>query len=732
MRNKSKANKTIDIRLDEEKFYFPGETIKGVVNVHPKSPTKTNHIIVRFIGEVFLSIKDKETITLFSKTKILPISTDSKSSHILDAKRHSFTFDFVVPDELPSTMEFGKRKASVKYTLVAIHDRPMVPESLCSKVVYTVPILEKIDVTCAQFIKPQEKSMDVLLPGGKYNQKCQTIVSIPRFGYTRGEIVPLKIIVNHFEPYTRQNALEVELVRIVEIRTQKNTSTTEDILKTVKQDINIIGPYNFSQSSTSQLMIPTSTPPTIRYKDKALHIHYTIRVRVRFGKAGKLTSNGTTTSTLEIPFVVGTWPRADIPIDDDDDELAGIFGETMLSDDEDEDEYDDDNTTDYEHKDMNNHYYNNNNYNFQQSRFSVISGTFSVPTLSIQQQQQQNNYNNNGNGNNNNNLVGRSDSTTSRVSAKSHGSQSSWRSSQSYETSNTFARHGTANNMSPLTNHQPHPYYNNNNNTNTNNNPATNIYYSSTMMNKSSSTPDLLAGLSPQLQHNPYQPQQQPPQPQYNGYIHQYQNTLPLVNEHDPRQSIYDDGNNNNRYYQSTHSSPSSYRQVSPQLQHQYQHNNIIDPTLMSSSSFIPYQHNRANSDEFRQNGNVPPPLPSPSRQQQTMLDRVPTRVLEPISPTSTSNTTTTNRFRTQQQQQSPRRNYDYSYCDGGSDIDDNILATSNGNRIINNNSSILDTISDDDDDDDEDDLFAIIEKKKKLAERDMRRKQGMVSTVVE
>lgn len=36
-----------------------------------------------------------------------------------------------------------------------------------------------------------------------------------------GEIIPLKIIVNHFESYTRQNALEIELVRIVEIRTQK-------------------------------------------------------------------------------------------------------------------------------------------------------------------------------------------------------------------------------------------------------------------------------------------------------------------------------------------------------------------------------------------------------------------------------------------------------------------------------------------------------------------------------
>jgi hypothetical protein len=59
---------------------------------------------------VFISVKDKETINLFSKTKILPISTeDSKASHVLDAKQHSFPFEFVVPSELPSTMEVKDR-----------------------------------------------------------------------------------------------------------------------------------------------------------------------------------------------------------------------------------------------------------------------------------------------------------------------------------------------------------------------------------------------------------------------------------------------------------------------------------------------------------------------------------------------------------------------------------------------------------------------------------------------
>jgi hypothetical protein len=64
--------------------------------------------VVRFSGQVTLSVKDKETIQLFSTTKHLPITTDgSKIAHVLDAKQHSFPFEFVVPNELPSTVEVG-------------------------------------------------------------------------------------------------------------------------------------------------------------------------------------------------------------------------------------------------------------------------------------------------------------------------------------------------------------------------------------------------------------------------------------------------------------------------------------------------------------------------------------------------------------------------------------------------------------------------------------------------
>lgn len=112
----------------------------------------------------------------------------------------------------------------------------------------------------------------------------------------------------------------------------RNTFDGEDILKSNKFDLNIIGPYNFAQSITGQLLLRT-TPPTIQYKEKLLRINYKIRVHV-FGDSKK-----SPICTVEQSIVVGTWPRADIPIDDDDDEdIIHQMGEVMISDENDDDD----------------------------------------------------------------------------------------------------------------------------------------------------------------------------------------------------------------------------------------------------------------------------------------------------------------------------------------------------------------------------------------------------------
>lgn len=328
MRARSKTNKVLDIALSEEKFYFPGETIRGSVIVKPKSSMKVNPIILKFSGAVYIAAKDKEVLPLFQTVKSLPINEGK--SKILEAKQYSFPFEFVVPKNLPSAMDLGMNKTvRINYKLTAILDRPMMPESLCPKIEYPVLVLEFVDVTKDSYAKPVEKQKEVIT---SKNRKCHAKLSVPRNGFTRGETIPVNIIVNTFESFVKKESLVIDLIRKVKIQTSRNTLDEEVILKSNKFDLNIIGPYNFTQSITNPILV-RSTPPTVRYKDRVLRVHYKIRAQLFI--ENKKTPN----LVLELPIVIGTWPRADVPIDDDDDDdIIQTMGEVMIGDKSDDDD----------------------------------------------------------------------------------------------------------------------------------------------------------------------------------------------------------------------------------------------------------------------------------------------------------------------------------------------------------------------------------------------------------
>ncbi|KAI8374445.1 uncharacterized protein BYT42DRAFT_615609 [Radiomyces spectabilis] len=327
MKHLNKSSKTLDIRLKEEKFYFPGETIEGHVLFHPKTPTKANHLILRFSGQVILSIKEKDTIVLFQNTKIVAVSEEEGSKvHVLEAKPHQFPFKFTVPEdiELPSTMEFGK-KASVRYFLTAILDRPMVLESLCPKSEFTIPILEYINIESSQYRQPKIQDTDMILTLGNTTQQCHIRAYIPRSGYTRGDIIPLVMAVTCTEPVQQKKAISVELMRITEIETGKQAVTKEEVLRMTENDINIMGPIPSAQSIHCKILIPTSTPPTIHFHNTTLRVHY--KVRIQSPKIDTSSSCGD--SSIDMPIVIGTWPRAAVPIDDDGDDNESLDTEMM-------------------------------------------------------------------------------------------------------------------------------------------------------------------------------------------------------------------------------------------------------------------------------------------------------------------------------------------------------------------------------------------------------------------
>ncbi|OBZ87864.1 Arrestin domain-containing protein 2 [Choanephora cucurbitarum] len=335
MRNRLKSNKVIDIVLSEEKFYFPGDTIQGVVFVKPKSSIKVNSIHVKFIGTIYLQAKEKESMSLFHVRETIPMKVK-----VLESKEHRFPFQFSVPEKLPSAMDLNmKRMFKVDYRLEAILDRPMVPESLCPQVVYPVVILECIDITREVHAKPLEEQKLFVLPD---NHKCHIKLSLPRTGYTRGETIPVNVIVNTSQSFVHKEGIAIDLVRKMETHTVKNQQKKEDILKSERLGLNIIGPYNFSQSVTTQLLIRT-TPPTLQYRD-ILSVQYVIRIQIY-----DVSSKTKPVCRIELPIIIGTWPRAAVPIDEDDEDIIQYMGELMVGDEIDEDAREDDEDDDDEH-----------------------------------------------------------------------------------------------------------------------------------------------------------------------------------------------------------------------------------------------------------------------------------------------------------------------------------------------------------------------------------------------
>ncbi|KAI8338738.1 hypothetical protein BC941DRAFT_423801 [Chlamydoabsidia padenii] len=465
-----KSFKTIEIKIVEEKYFFPGQTIKGLVNIHPKSPTKTTHIVVKFTGEVTLSVKDKATLTLFQQTKIVNLIQDEEQvkCYIMEPKLHTFPFEFVVPDDiqLPSTMEFNK-KARIRYTLSALHDKPMVPESLCPKTEYPVHILEFIDIDDNKYRIPQDKYSQMLLPKSNPTNQCGVRVLLPRYGFTRGDIVPLSLTIYYFEPFCLKQAIDINLIRTVEIRNGKSIQFKEDILKSTKCDIEINDPLHPSQTMKRQLLIPTSTPPTIEFRGNLLRIQYKVRICVQLvnpsliqqqQRDNKKAPQQNDHCTVDIPIVVGTWPRAAIPIDDDDDDDDGYtdnMNNNMTM--EDTDFIDISNSasgSDSEYGSVISR--NSNSIHLAQQRFGSLRGSPMTESSS-------------GNSSSStirpiikstsNNLMNRSDSVNSKGSIHSYASYSSYQSNQSWGNSTASLSRNTS---LSTTVSIPEPYHCNN------------------------------------------------------------------------------------------------------------------------------------------------------------------------------------------------------------------------------------------------------------------------------
>ncbi|KAG0168749.1 Arrestin domain-containing protein 4 [Apophysomyces sp. BC1034] len=283
------------IKLDEDRFYYTGEVIRGNVVLDLAKPTKTNHVRIAFVGEVQ---SESTTIQLFSRILYLANPPDDEKSHILEAQTHSFPFEFTIPGndgELPSSTQLPNL-GSIKYLLSALHDKPYVPDSLSPQTKKEVSILEKIDVTLPEYCMKGNFNEQIQLVGSDDPRQVRVSMTLPKFGIVRGKLIFVSCI---------------------------GQLSEKKVIKSNAVDINITGPLEFIQTSVVKILFPTSTPPTVGESGKIVSIEYWIRAEVNLNEISPDNSEPEHPKNIvymEANVVVGTCPKPELAIDDEDED----------------------------------------------------------------------------------------------------------------------------------------------------------------------------------------------------------------------------------------------------------------------------------------------------------------------------------------------------------------------------------------------------------------------------
>ncbi|KAF7721615.1 Arrestin domain-containing protein 4 [Apophysomyces ossiformis] len=321
------------IELNEDRFYYSGEVIKGNVILDLAKPTKTNHVRIAFTGEVQ---SESSSLQLFNKILYLANPPDDEKSHVLEAQTHCFPFEFKIPGEdgeIPSSTQLPNL-GGVKYLLTALHDKPFVPDSLSPQTKKEISILERIDVTSPEYCMKGNFNEQIQLVGSDDPRQIRVSMTLPKFGIVRGDILPVTIQIKHFHDLIREKAIKVQIIRRSFFGKSKGQLSEKKIIKSNVVDIDITGPIDFTQTSVVKMLFPTSTPPTIGESGKIVSIEYWIRAEINLNEISPDNPEAEHPKNIvymEANVVVGTFPKPDLAIDDEDDEEEMVEGHLAAS-----------------------------------------------------------------------------------------------------------------------------------------------------------------------------------------------------------------------------------------------------------------------------------------------------------------------------------------------------------------------------------------------------------------
>lgn len=103
----TKTNTVLNIVLDERKYYFRGDRVRGQFIIVPARPLKIAGVHLQLIGRVrtYINSKKQDEYIYFKQ----PYHLDITPAVLKEGQTYNYTFDFTLPVDvsLPSCTEVG-------------------------------------------------------------------------------------------------------------------------------------------------------------------------------------------------------------------------------------------------------------------------------------------------------------------------------------------------------------------------------------------------------------------------------------------------------------------------------------------------------------------------------------------------------------------------------------------------------------------------------------------------
>ncbi|EDV21374.1 uncharacterized protein TRIADDRAFT_11395, partial [Trichoplax adhaerens] len=295
-----------------QKAYFPGQTISGVVTIVLTESTRIKSIKIGIFGEAKTRIAYKsgdDTKTAYQNQKFLEHVTlnicllkclldrndKNLENHLLLAGQYRYPFAFRLPtsDILPSTFESIQPGNSIRYLVESWIELPLRVPPICKK---PFTFLQVIDCNAPNFEPPlpleNEKSICCWC--------CQSGPLIIRAAIDKKAFVPgekVTLLTAEIENYTdrNMNGIAISLLQMVTRRAKGILSTKS--YASLAQSETIKQGCSFTWNDKS-ITIPC-LPPTNSLSN-ILKVEYFIKVYVKVPMEPNL--------TIDLPVIVGTIP----------------------------------------------------------------------------------------------------------------------------------------------------------------------------------------------------------------------------------------------------------------------------------------------------------------------------------------------------------------------------------------------------------------------------------------